>query len=98
MIIIIDQVALHKSEAPEITTHISVLNIYDPSDKLFIIFLNTFACKMIKKGPPALGSAVLEVSSDRKIAILIRTSQKTPIAPRRDRSEDKNMRNNRRGV
>ena len=49
-----------------------------------------------KKGPPALGSAVLEVSSGRNIPMLIQTSQKTPIAPRRDRSEDKNMRNNRK--
>jgi len=50
-----------------------------------------------KKGPPALGSAVLEVSSSRNIPMLTQTSQKTPIAPRRDRSEDKNMRNNRKG-
>ena len=32
MIFIIDHAALHKSEAPDITTHKSVLNIYDPSD------------------------------------------------------------------
>ncbi len=51
-----------------------------------------------KKGPPALGSAVLEVSSGRNIPMRTQTSQKTPVAPRRDRSEDKNMRNNRRVV
>jgi len=35
MIIIIDQAALHKSEAPETITHMSVFNIYNSSDHFF---------------------------------------------------------------
>jgi len=35
MIFIIDHAALHKSEAPETITHISVFNIYNSSDQFF---------------------------------------------------------------
>ena len=35
MIIIIDQAVLHKSEAPEIITHMSVLNIHNSSDLFY---------------------------------------------------------------